>query len=73
MNDTPSTTSPSTTDLLAWRGLAPGADELDRIELLRAQAEEQAALLHGMAGIRYEEPGLVWRARPTALVDGGPR
>ncbi|MBF0688393.1 MAG: hypothetical protein IR158_11605 [Cellulomonas sp.] len=62
---TGATDAPSAAVLLARLGLAPAPDELARLEELRAETEEHAALLHAVLATRYVEPGLVWAVHPS--------
>jgi hypothetical protein len=44
-------------------GIEPSADDLPALLLAYETGREQAALVHGVAEARYEEPGLVFSAR----------
>lgn len=57
--------APSAAALLARAGITPAATELTRLEALRVEAEEQAALVHAVTALRYVDPGLVWSVHPA--------
>jgi hypothetical protein len=56
-------TEPLTT-LLALAEIEPAEAELAPMAAAFATARENAALVHAVTAARYEEPGLIFSARP---------
>jgi hypothetical protein len=50
--------------VLALAGVEPAEAELAPMAAAFATARENAALVHAVTAARYEEPGLIFSARP---------